>query len=112
MEKIARSTGLNSEKLIVLAIANGIEKLEERFLPSDPPKLQLQKPSPRQQEVLTLLQCGQSVKEIADQLAVKEATVRTHIARLRSRLSAQDLLNLRYIDTPIKEATESLQKLD
>jgi DNA-binding NarL/FixJ family response regulator len=97
---------LSTEKLLDLAITNGLEKLEGRFVSSDLDNLQLLTPSPRQRQVLALLRCGQSVKEIADQLEVQEATVRTHIARLRTRLSAQDLLNLRYIEAPEKIITK------
>ena len=52
--------------------------------------------SSRQREVLRLLRMGFSVKEISVELDIGEASVRTHIARLRDRLGTEDLLALRF----------------
>lgn len=52
--------------------------------------------TPKQTQVLGLLKDGQSVKEIAAHLGVREETVRTHILRIRSHLDCPDLLSLRF----------------
>jgi DNA-binding NarL/FixJ family response regulator len=51
--------------------------------------------SPRQISVLQGLRDGLAVKEIADKLNVGEATVRTHIIRIRERTGCLDILKLR-----------------
>jgi len=51
--------------------------------------------SPRQISVLQGLRDGLAVKEIADRLNVGEATVRTHILRIRERTGCLDILKLR-----------------
>ena len=51
--------------------------------------------SPRQISVLQGLRAGLAVKEIADKLNVGEATVRTHIIRIRERTGCLDILKLR-----------------
>lgn len=51
--------------------------------------------SQRQIAVLQGLRDGLAVKEIADKLNVGEATVRTHIIRIRERTGCADILKLR-----------------
>jgi DNA-binding NarL/FixJ family response regulator len=46
--------------------------------------------SPRAQEVFRLLARGWSNQEIADQLVVGETTVKTHVARILSKLGLRD----------------------
>lgn len=63
---------------------------EEEKLATPPADL-----SPRQIAVLISLRSGLAVKEIADSLKVSEATVRTHIIRIRERTGCTDILKLR-----------------
>lgn len=51
--------------------------------------------STRQNQILCKLRSGSAIKEIAGDLAISEATVRTHILRIRQRLECNDLLSLR-----------------
>ncbi len=44
--------------------------------------------TPRQRQVLAALARGRQTKEIARDLGVSEATVKTHLARARERLGA------------------------
>jgi DNA-binding NarL/FixJ family response regulator len=46
--------------------------------------------SPREQEVLELLFAGKSNREIAKQLAIKEATVKSHVSVILLRLNVSD----------------------
>jgi DNA-binding CsgD family transcriptional regulator len=46
--------------------------------------------SGREQEVLGLVARGSSLKEIAEQLAISEATVRTHVANANRKLGARN----------------------
>jgi DNA-binding NarL/FixJ family response regulator len=75
-------------------INNGIKsigcELEEDPVSGRPADL-----SPRQIIVLQGLRDGLAVKEIADKLDVGEATIRTHITRIRERTGCMDILKLR-----------------
>ena len=46
--------------------------------------------SPREIEVLRLIGAGNSNREIADQLSIGEATVKSHVTNILSKLSAND----------------------
>jgi DNA-binding NarL/FixJ family response regulator len=46
--------------------------------------------TPRELEVLRLLARGQSNAEMADELVVELATVKTHVARILTKLGARD----------------------
>jgi len=50
----------------------------------------LEELAPREREVLTLIACGHSNGEIAEQLVVSEATVKTHVAHVFSKLDLRD----------------------
>jgi DNA-binding NarL/FixJ family response regulator len=50
----------------------------------------LEELTPREREVLTLIACGRSNAEIASQLVVSDATVKTHVAHVFSKLSLRD----------------------
>lgn len=45
--------------------------------------------SPREQEVLVELACGRTNREIGERLAIGEETVKTHVARILSKLGLQ-----------------------
>jgi len=50
--------------------------------------------TPREQEVWRLVTAGQSNAEIAAQLMLGEATVKTHVSRLLAKLNARDRIQL------------------
>jgi DNA-binding NarL/FixJ family response regulator len=102
---IQRKLNLNAKRLATLKkcsisealaqiINNGIKsigcELEEDPVSGRPADL-----SPRQIIVLQGLRDGLAVKEIADKLDVGEATIRTHITRIRERTGCMDILKLR-----------------
>jgi len=61
-------------------------KVLQMFQHSRPSPHELENLSPREQEVLDLLTQGLLYKEIADQLAVSYATIRTHVERIYQKL--------------------------
>jgi DNA-binding NarL/FixJ family response regulator len=69
-------------------------RLIERFAP--PPadraatRANLSELTPREQEVLQLLARGLSNAELADELTLSEATVKTHVARILAKLQLRD----------------------
>lgn len=87
---------MQSEVMISLAMDLGLSVLEQRL--SENGNHQLPAISTQQGNVLALLQRGKTVKEIAFQLKLGEATVRTHIKRLIDKLDCNDLLDLRMKD--------------
>ena len=50
----------------------------------------LEQLTPREIEVMTLMARGQSNREIADQLVLGETTVKTHVARILTKLAVRD----------------------
>jgi DNA-binding NarL/FixJ family response regulator len=69
-------------------------RLVERFAPrvpvSRPVRGDLAGLSPRELEVLRLLARGLSNAELADELVLSEATVKTHVARILAKLQVRD----------------------
>ncbi|WP_283138827.1 response regulator [Rhizohabitans arisaemae] len=69
-------------------------RLIERFAPRDEVKADLHRDlselTPRELEVLRLLATGLSNAELADRLTLSAATVKTHIARILSKLGLRD----------------------
>lgn len=63
-------------------------RLLERFTPDEP--IPLPDLSQKESEVLTLLAEGLSNKELADRLYVSEATVKTHVSNILTKLGARD----------------------
>lgn len=57
-----------------------------RPAPADP----LQRLSPREREVLQLIACGHSNRQIARDLAIGEQTVKTHVRSILAKLGLQD----------------------
>jgi DNA-binding NarL/FixJ family response regulator len=69
-------------------------RLVERFARSDPERSALHRDlaslTPREQEVLTLLAGGLSNAELAVVLHLSEATVKTHVTRILTKLNLRD----------------------
>lgn len=67
-----------------------MERFAPRRRPSQPAHRELSALSPRELEVLRLLARGLSNAELADELVLSEATVKTHIARILAKLQLRD----------------------
>ncbi|MFI6456655.1 response regulator [Streptosporangium amethystogenes] len=69
-------------------------RLIERFVPRDEAKADLHRDlselTPRELEVLRLLATGLNNAELADRLTLSAATVKTHVARILSKLGLRD----------------------
>ncbi|MEU7986636.1 response regulator transcription factor [Streptosporangium canum] len=69
-------------------------RLIERFAPRDEAKAELHRDlselTPRELEVLRLLATGLSNAELADRLTLSATTVKTHVARILSKLGLRD----------------------
>ena len=93
-KRLATLKKCSIDEALAHIINNGIKsigcELEEDPVSGYPADL-----SPRQISVLQGLRDGLAVKEIADKLNIGEATVRTHIIRIRERTGCMDILKLR-----------------
>jgi DNA-binding CsgD family transcriptional regulator len=86
---VAVANVLPGEHLIVLAPADWPEEeLIDSALPI--PSQVSRTLSGREQEVLALVAAGLSLREIADDLAIAEATARTHLANANRKLGARN----------------------
>jgi two-component system, NarL family, response regulator LiaR len=61
-----------------------------RALLRPPPPDPLQALTPREREVLDLIACGQSNRQIASELIIGEQTVKTHVSNILMKLDLQD----------------------
>jgi DNA-binding NarL/FixJ family response regulator len=68
-------------------------RLIERFARRPVPSTSLEELTPRELDVLRLLARGMSNAEIAEQLIVGEATVKTHVAHLLGKLDLRDRIH-------------------
>jgi DNA-binding NarL/FixJ family response regulator len=69
------------------------KRLIEQFARAAPPSTaspQIASLTPREREVLTLIARGLSNREIADELVLSEATVKTHVKRVLAKLEVRD----------------------
>jgi DNA-binding NarL/FixJ family response regulator len=89
---VAIRTVAGGEALLAPAITRRlIEDFIRRPAPGAVPDAPgLEELTPREREVLTLIACGRSNAEIASQLVVSDATVKTHVAHVFSKLSLRD----------------------
>jgi DNA-binding NarL/FixJ family response regulator len=70
-----------------------IERFAHRPVPGRQPKASLEELTPRELDVLRLLARGMSNAEIAQQLIVGEATVKTHVAHVLAKLNLRDRIH-------------------
>jgi DNA-binding NarL/FixJ family response regulator len=70
-----------------------IEQFTRRPVPGRRSSTPLEQLTPRELDVLTLLARGMSNAEIAEQLIVGEATVKTHVAHLLAKLHLRDRIH-------------------
>jgi DNA-binding NarL/FixJ family response regulator len=76
--------------LIAPAITKRLIEQFARTAPPSTPPPQLEELTPRELEVFTLIAHGLSNGEIADQLVLSAATVKTHVKRILSKLDVRD----------------------
>lgn len=94
ISKIADISGCSYDEALAEVVAKGLEEIDRKIDEFSESK-EYNELSRRQREVLNGLRGGMAVKELAHKLGISEATVRTHIFRLRQRLGCNDLLKLR-----------------
>jgi DNA-binding NarL/FixJ family response regulator len=80
----------NGEALLAPTITRRLIEEFTRSRPTVAPPPGIGELSPREVEVFHLLARGLSNREIADRLFVAETTVKTHVARVLSKLSVRD----------------------
>jgi DNA-binding NarL/FixJ family response regulator len=70
-------------------------RIVEAFVaPPEPPEMpDLEDLSPREVEVLRLLAAGRSNGQIAEELIVSEATVKTHVSNILAKLRLRDRIH-------------------
>jgi DNA-binding NarL/FixJ family response regulator/class 3 adenylate cyclase len=78
------------DALIAPTITKRLIEQFARIAPPSTPPPQLSSLTPREVEVLTLIARGLSNAEIAAELVLSEATVKTHVKRVLSKLDARD----------------------
>jgi hypothetical protein len=93
-EKLATLKKCSIDVALALIINNGINSVGCE-LEVDPVSSNSSDLTARQNSVLQYLRNGLTVKEIALRLNVGEATIRTHIIRIRERMGCLDILKLR-----------------
>ena len=71
-----------------------IEQFAGRDLPAGAPHPELKRLTEREREIVTWVATGRSNDEIADELVVSPATVRTHVSRAMVKLHARDRAQL------------------
>ncbi len=79
------------EALIAPAITKRlIERFAQTAPPAQAPPAALDELTPRELEVLVLIARGRSNREIAEDLVLSEATVKTHVKRVLAKLGLRD----------------------
>jgi DNA-binding NarL/FixJ family response regulator len=76
--------------LIAPTITKRLIEQFARAAPSSTPPQELESLTPRELEVLTLVARGLSNAEIAEELVLSEATVKTHVKRILAKLGVRD----------------------
>jgi DNA-binding NarL/FixJ family response regulator len=78
------------DALIAPSITKRLIEQFARTAPRRTPPPQLAELTPREREVLTLIARGLSNREIAGELVLSEATVKTHVKRVLAKLEVRD----------------------
>jgi DNA-binding NarL/FixJ family response regulator len=78
------------DALIAPAITKRLIEQFARAAPPSTPSRQIASLTPREREVLTLIARGLSNREIAAELVLSEATVKTHVKRVLAKLEVRD----------------------
>jgi DNA-binding NarL/FixJ family response regulator len=78
------------EALIAPSITKRLIEQFARVAPPGTPSPQLESLTPRELEVLTLIARALSNAEIAEELVLSEATVKTHVKRILAKLEVRD----------------------
>ena len=76
--------------LIAPTITKRLIEQFARAAPASTPPPELESLTPRELEVLTLVARGLSNREIAEELVLSEATVKTHVKRILAKLGVRD----------------------
>jgi DNA-binding NarL/FixJ family response regulator len=84
-----RQAGRGADALLAPTLTR---RLLDRFAgdPARPPSADLERLTARETDVLRLLACGMSNREIAAELYIEGTTVKTHVARILMKLDLRD----------------------
>lgn len=95
---ISKNQVLQESEILAIQLMENIQEMQDHFkelaetaeMPSDPIRYPGPPLSPREREVLSLLQSGNTNKQIADQLFISERTVKFHVSAVLQKLDASN----------------------